>query len=129
MNEVHCPNRNGMEKADNALHRIAVIGQIHRSQPRPAGGGNQHEKPENDRGDGECRCLLSRLRLRTLPPKLRAARGNGMHPFRAVTLELSVQYHATILGRIAIQPEDLPRTSFAQTHNLPLQSLPFLELS
>lgn len=129
MNEVHCPNRNGMEKADNALHRIAVIGQIHRSQPRPAGGGNQHEKTENDRGDGESRCLLPRLRLRTLPPEFRAARGQGTHPFRAVTLELSVPNHATILGCIAIQPKNLPRTSFAQTNNLLLQSLPFLELS
>lgn len=129
MNEVHCPNRNVMTKADNALHRIAVIGQIHRSQPRPAGGGNQHEKTENDRGYGECRCILPRLRLRSLPPKLRTARGYGTHPFRALTVELSVPYHATILGRIAIQPQDLPRTSFAQTHNLLLQSLPFVELS
>jgi len=129
MNEVHCPNRNGMEKADNALHRIAVIGQIHRSQPRRAGDGNQHGKTENDRGDGECRCLLPRRRLRPLSPEFRAARGNGTHPFRAVTLELPVPYHATILGRIAIQPKNLPRISFAQTYNLLLQSLPFLELS
>lgn len=102
MNEVHCPNRNGMEKADNALHRIAVIGQIHRSQPRPAGGGNQHEKTENDRGDGECRCLLPRRRLRPLPPEFRAAWGNRTHPFRAVMLELSVPHHASILGSIVI---------------------------
>lgn len=129
MNEVHCPNRNGMEKADNALHRIAVIGQIHRSQPRPAGGGNQHEKTENDRGDGECRCLLPRLRLRPLPPEFRAARSNGTCPFRAVTLELSFPHHATILGRVAIQPQNLPRTSFAQGYNLPLKRLPLFELS
>lgn len=129
MNEVHCPNRNGMEKADNALHRIAVIGQIHRLQPHPAGGGNQHEKPEIDRGDGECRCLLPHPRLRPLPPEFRAARSNGTHSFRAITLKFSVTHHPTIMGRIAIQPENLPRTSFAQASNLALQSLPLFELS